>query len=350
MFEVLDGVLTKYNGNEKEVIIGDEITSIGDFAFYNCLTLEKVVILDGTTSIGEFAFYGCEHLKEVIIPDSVQLIGAGAFSCCYELTEITLPKNLRTINKSLFYRCRQLKKTIIPHGVSSMDREAFGYCSSLEEIELPDGLKSIGNTAFEYCTSLTKLSLPDTVVSLGNKVFYGCENLRHLTLSKQLKEVGLAAFETHSHLSIISNDTLLLKPKMFDEHYMFDVKSKNEGNYQFENSYLPCINFNEWKSVAKVILLINFLETYHQHENKDMYINALQTMKSEVIHALVTDKRFDALNQALDEKLIVSSDMEPYFDKITDREEKAKLLEYKNKENKSNDGFLDLDNLLDDLF
>ena len=350
MFEVFDGVLTKYNGNEKEVIIGNEITAIGDFAFYSCLTVEKVIILDEVTSIGEFAFYGCEHLKEVVIPESVQLIGAGAFSCCYELTEITLPQQLRTINKSLFYRCRQLKKMILPKSISSMDRGAFGYCNSLEEIVLPMGLKSIGNTAFEYCTALTNVSLPDSVVSLGDKVFYGCEKLRQLKLSKQLKEVGLAAFQTYSQLTVISNDTLLLKPKMFDEHYMFDVKSKNQGNYQFVNSYLPYVNFDEWKSVAKVILLVNFLETYHQHENKAIYINALQTMKSEVINTLVTNKRFEALNQALEEKLFVSSDMEPYFEKINDREEKAKILEYKNKETRTNNSFSDLDDLLDDLF
>lgn len=36
------------------------ITSIADYAFYNCMSLSSVLIPKGVTSIGEFAFSGCE--------------------------------------------------------------------------------------------------------------------------------------------------------------------------------------------------------------------------------------------------------------------------------------------------
>jgi len=350
MFEIFEGVLNKYNGNEKEAVIPLEVTSIGEFAFYSCLAIEKVVLHDKVNSIGQFAFYGCENLKEINLPESIELIGAGAFSCCYSIEEMKLPQNVRTLNKSTFYRCRSLKHIILPDTIYHIDRSAFGFCKALESIQLPAFLKSIGNTAFENCTSLKKIELPQYVKSLGDKVFLNCENLREIKLSEQLNQAGLATFQTYGKISIIANNHFMLTPKMFDEHYMFDVVSKNVGNYQFINSYLPCVNFDVFKPVAKVMLLVNFLETYDKHENKEMYLSHLNTMKIAVTEYLVKEKRYIPLNKALELELFTSNDLEPYFEKITDREEKAKIMEYKNKETNTSSGFDDLEDLLDDLF
>ena len=350
MFEIFEGVLNKYKGNEKEVIIPNEVKSIGEFAFYGCLEITKVVLHSEITSIGQFAFYGCEHLEIIENLEFVSLIGSGAFSCCYSLYDFQLSNKLSVINKSTFYRCRNITSITIPEFVSTIDRGAFGFCTSLNEVKFNLRLKVIGETAFEGCTALKSLLLPDTVQKIGKKAFYNCSNLKELVLSEQLKEVDMAAFETHGKIKITSTGNILLKPKMFDEHYMFDVVQKNTGNYQFENCYFPFVFFNEWKPVAKIMLLVNFLETYPLHKGNNSYLDKLKEYKEAVISLLIKEKRFVPLNTALEEGLFKSIDIEPYFDSITDREQKAKMMEYRNKEVQNNNTFASLDNLLDDLF
>ena len=44
MFEIFEGVLNKYNGEDKIVVIPQEVNSIGEFAFYGCLEIEKVIL------------------------------------------------------------------------------------------------------------------------------------------------------------------------------------------------------------------------------------------------------------------------------------------------------------------
>ncbi|MCD8354377.1 MAG: leucine-rich repeat domain-containing protein, partial [Clostridiales bacterium] len=41
------------------VVIADDVTSIGNYTFYNCESLTSVTIPDSVTSIGDYAFGGC---------------------------------------------------------------------------------------------------------------------------------------------------------------------------------------------------------------------------------------------------------------------------------------------------
>ena len=61
------------------VTIPDTVTSIGEYAFYDCTSLTSVTIPDSVTSIGGSAFSGCTSLTSVTIPDSVTSIGSYAF-------------------------------------------------------------------------------------------------------------------------------------------------------------------------------------------------------------------------------------------------------------------------------
>lgn len=61
------------------VEIGEGVTSIGSYAFYNCYKLSSVVISEGVKRIGRGAFSGCLRLKSVTIPKSVTAIESGAF-------------------------------------------------------------------------------------------------------------------------------------------------------------------------------------------------------------------------------------------------------------------------------
>ena len=72
-----------------EYIIGDSVTSIGNYAFCNCNGLTSVTIGNSVTSIGRGAFRDCFGLTSLTIPNSVTSIGYMAFNDCTGLTSVT---------------------------------------------------------------------------------------------------------------------------------------------------------------------------------------------------------------------------------------------------------------------
>ena len=48
-----------------DIVIPDNVTCIGDYAFYNHYCMTSITIPDSVTSIGESAFDGCSSLETV---------------------------------------------------------------------------------------------------------------------------------------------------------------------------------------------------------------------------------------------------------------------------------------------
>lgn len=70
------------------VTIPSSVTTIGDYAFYDCSNLTAVTISENSqlTIISSYAFYNCSSLTSIYIPDSVTTIGEDAFRDCSNLT------------------------------------------------------------------------------------------------------------------------------------------------------------------------------------------------------------------------------------------------------------------------
>jgi len=117
---------------ENAYIIPNSVTSIGDYAFYNCKGITSITIPDGVTSIGDYAFYYCDSLKSVTIGNSVTSIGDSAFSVCESLESITIPDSVISIGDYAFSNCKSLTSINIPDSVTSIGNSAFRYCSRLE--------------------------------------------------------------------------------------------------------------------------------------------------------------------------------------------------------------------------
>ena len=66
-------------GKVKRIKIGDGVTTIGDYAFYDCGMPTSVTIPNSVTEIGDYAFYNCSELTSVTIPNSVTRIGRLGF-------------------------------------------------------------------------------------------------------------------------------------------------------------------------------------------------------------------------------------------------------------------------------
>ena len=68
-----------------------------------CSEITSILISEGITSISDWAFYDCEYLTEITIPDSVTSIGNYAFKNCDSLVEITIPNSVISIPDYAFY-------------------------------------------------------------------------------------------------------------------------------------------------------------------------------------------------------------------------------------------------------
>ena len=79
-------------------------------AFVNCERLQSVVMGNGVTSIGNYAFENCSSLTSITIPESVTSIGGFAFARCSSLTSITIPDSVTSIGDYAFYECTSLKE------------------------------------------------------------------------------------------------------------------------------------------------------------------------------------------------------------------------------------------------
>ena len=170
-------------------IIGDNVTSIGDFAFEDCIGLTSVTIPNSVTSIGEGAFYGCTGLTSVTIPNSVTSIGESAFGYCTGLTSVIIPNSVTSIGNFAFSDCTGLTSPIYnAHVFAFMPTSYFGAYT------IPDGIESIAGSAFFDCVGLTSVTIPNSVTSIGNYAFYGCSNLPSVTIPNSVTNIGKGAF------------------------------------------------------------------------------------------------------------------------------------------------------------
>jgi len=125
--------LISYLSKEDNFNIPSSVTSIDDWAFEHCSSLQSVIIPNSVTSIGKYAFFSCSSLQSVIIPDSVTSIGDHAFEKCSSLQSVTIPDSVTTIGDA-FNCCDSLQSVIIPDSVTTIGDWAFGNCKSLQSI------------------------------------------------------------------------------------------------------------------------------------------------------------------------------------------------------------------------
>jgi len=81
---------------------GHPVTSIGEWAFKDCISLTGLTIGSNVASIGDLAFFACESLISVTLPDSVTSIGSLAFADCFSLSSVTIPAGVTNISNDAF--------------------------------------------------------------------------------------------------------------------------------------------------------------------------------------------------------------------------------------------------------
>lgn len=171
-FEIKNGVLKRYRGNENSVVIPGDVKIISSWAFRKCIHIIDVTIPDGVTEICDGAFQESARLERVSISGSVSKIGESAFKWCVNLRDVTISPGIKVIGNS-----------------------AFEHCRSLPRVTFPEGLEEIGNLAFSDCTSLRQINFPDSLTKIGDFAFSGCRNLKLVNKPKCTPMIGEYAFK-----------------------------------------------------------------------------------------------------------------------------------------------------------
>ena len=136
--------------------------------------IKTVIIGDNVTTIGEHAFAACNALQNVTLGSRVQTIEVSAFGTCQALQSISFPASVTTIGKHAFLNCRVLQSVSFSDGLTTIGEGAFSDCVVLQSITLPASVTTIGEYTFAFCNALQQVTVAwDTPLAVPDKTFWG---------------------------------------------------------------------------------------------------------------------------------------------------------------------------------
>lgn len=285
IFGVREGIcITKYLGDKKNIVIpnkinGKPVTEIGDWAFANNKSVQKVTTPSGSflKKIGKNAFSNCNNLQNVDFTSSqLEIVEENTFFECYMLKQARFPNNLKSIGARAFYNNTMLEEIDFGDGIEQIGAMTFYHCVRLTSIVLPKGIKQLSSienekeqgAVFYECTSLKSVSLGEGIKTIPEKTFYGCSALEILKLPNSTVEIGEKAFSYCTHLKEIHFPTQLkkigygafyqcasLKILLFPETLQEIESSEYDGNSTFGK----CIGLEEVVFGEKIQKIGNYL-------------------------------------------------------------------------------------------
>ncbi|MBU4365925.1 MAG: leucine-rich repeat domain-containing protein [Verrucomicrobia bacterium] len=171
--------ITQYTGSGGMVVIpsiidGKTVTDIGEKAFYSCSRLTAITVDTGNSvyssvdgvlfNKSKTALIQCPGGKagSYTIPNNVTSIGDGAFYNCTGLTSVTIPNSVNCIGSEAFYSYTRLTSVTIPNSVTNIGNYAFYDCASLKGVYFKGNAPSIGLSVFDGDNNATAYYLSGT--------------------------------------------------------------------------------------------------------------------------------------------------------------------------------------------
>lgn len=207
--------------------------------FSRCTSLEKVSFTGMTGKITSIDYNAFEFtaLKEFEVPENVTKIGDMAFFKATQLTEITLPKKLRTIGRQAFSESG-LKSITLPDSVKYAEPECFRDCLHLEEATLPAKDFVVPDGMFNSCVALKKVNNTDKIVQIGKYAFYDTVDLKQIILSS-VTEIDGNAFECSGLTSIkLPKSCTTLGPDAFYKCRNLELADLSECSIEYFAPYI----------------------------------------------------------------------------------------------------------------
>lgn len=231
-FEIIDGVLNKYKGQSKTVVIPEGVTTINTKACSYNKDVVKITLPNSLKNIEAFSFEYCSELCNILISDTIEFVDGRAFNGCENLNftyydnakyigsennpymilievenkdclSYNIHSDTKIICNTAFWCCRKLEKVIIPDNVIHIGNRAFEGCTSLTSVSIGKNVIHIGESAFERCSELKKVNFPEAIISIGKNSFKDCKTLTEVNFPNNLKSIGVSAFENCQSLKVV---------------------------------------------------------------------------------------------------------------------------------------------------
>lgn len=215
----------------KDLVIPVNVTSIKDYTFEGCTSLERVSVHKNVTGINYAAFRDCTNLKSVYIDDLSAWCGidfgvwganplengADLYLNGEKITELVISSQITNIREYAFAGCQSITSVRFPSSVSSVGVSAFNGCSNLKKVYAEDllswcnmefrqdGSNPLSNGADLYLNGekVTKLVIPSGVTTIKSGVFQGYKGLTNIIISEGVESINFNAFEGCTGLASI---------------------------------------------------------------------------------------------------------------------------------------------------
>ncbi len=195
------------------------VTTIGDYAFCECLLLKEFTC-ESVTSIGEYAFEGLPLLEELKLPDTLLTIGEYAFQDCAALSKINsteantavIPDHIISIGKGAFGGIAAIEHWTLPfmglsqnaYGEEAVFGAVFGYDRSSGQGQTPQYVS--GSYVYYYSIPQTIKSVTVTIQSdIPAYAFKNCTFIERITFQTKISSTGTDAF-LNCNATVVYND------------------------------------------------------------------------------------------------------------------------------------------------
>lgn len=250
---------------------GSQLTEIGKTAFYSTQALKSIDIPSTVTAIGESAFADCFSLEKIEL-GQIESFGPNTFARCSSLetakiqgsSDVIYPSNmfgtwdtghraapLKTlkiaagkIQFSLSNQKDSIETVVLGDGVTEIPINFANGCTQLKSISLPDALTSVPNGAFMNCTKLAEVSISEKskLTSIGNSAFLNTA-LTQIYVPQNVTSIGTGAFNRTPITVFDMSDVL--------------AESMTVGKFAINNWYDKTEKKPQWADDFKYIYVSN---------------------------------------------------------------------------------------------
>ncbi|MCB5504685.1 leucine-rich repeat protein [Coprococcus eutactus] len=246
-------VMYPFNGGTGSFTIPSNVKKIGDYAFYNNVSL-NTVNFSNVTTLGEGAFYMSGLSGTLTLSDKISEAGNFAFQGCTKITTVKFGKGMKESAYSMFEKCTGIT-SIDFGGLTSLGMRTFLGCNSLVEVTVPATIKSWDGSVFnscqklvtfrgmglEYvtyadfaqCYALTDVYLPK-VKEIYRQAFANCPSLKQITLPASTQFVDENAFAKDVVITCNNNQLVRFGYNGFRYAETIQIKGKRDYTKAFE--------------------------------------------------------------------------------------------------------------------
>ena len=223
------------------------LLEIGEHAFDGCTAIVEAHFAKDLEKIGDYAFNGCTRMSdlEVATDNEVTSIGEWAFYntmlTSKENDQLSFP-NLVTVGASAFKSVKtNFTYFALPKTVKSIGANAFAECTSMTKFVMAEDaqIETMGEGVFQGCTNMTSVTLPTEIKEIPAKTFMGCFRLLYnddFIIGKSVESIGEGAFAIYTgrgtSYSVTTYSRRVIKVDAENENFVITKleDNKREGN------------------------------------------------------------------------------------------------------------------------